>query len=307
LTGGFAIYSWFKNNLDSGSGAIAGDWVLTIGGYHQAFSVPKQYPRPPRLGISWSLDKALSITGKAYFAITPKVCMGGGRLHASLELGLLSVFFDGYLDFLINYQPFHFSSEGKISIVVRFSMDLWIVKFRINAEIGAMLHVSEPPLAGTVHVDFWVFGFDIKFGGIQAEAPKKLDVKSFIDLVVSSGTALGSGMLMPSLEGGASNLASNSGVSKAFLFNCKKGLEPEEKMEKAEPGKQRECEPGDGKPGEAALWLVRGGVFCLTITFKFAISSLTLEDNRPGRGKKQSLEAEDDHKKIFALPMPLTE
>ena len=72
LTGGFALCYWFE-----GSGH-EGDWVFTVGGYHSAYSPPEWYPKPARLAISWQYD-SLSIDGKAYFAITPKV------IHPSLS------------------------------------------------------------------------------------------------------------------------------------------------------------------------------------------------------------------------------
>lgn len=93
LTGGMALYAWFAPAVavppsDDGSG-LPGSWVLTIGGYHQAFNWPQAYPNPPRLGINWSLGPLLRISGEAYFAVTPRVCMAGGKLSASLTLGAL--------------------------------------------------------------------------------------------------------------------------------------------------------------------------------------------------------------------------
>lgn len=70
LTGGFALCYWFK-----GSGH-EGDWVFSIGGYHPSYKPPSHYPVPVRLGISWNYDDEISISGKAYFAVTPKVAMG---------------------------------------------------------------------------------------------------------------------------------------------------------------------------------------------------------------------------------------
>jgi len=83
LSGGFALYYWFKDGIQQ----TKGDWVFTLGGYHQALSPPPpycggppQYPNPPRLQISWSLGP-LSITGLAYFAITvpPMYAWRAGR------------------------------------------------------------------------------------------------------------------------------------------------------------------------------------------------------------------------------------
>ncbi|KAH7320603.1 hypothetical protein B0I35DRAFT_351067, partial [Stachybotrys elegans] len=127
LTGGMALFSWFKGDKrdsDSKNHISAGDWVLTIGGYHRAFFPPKQYPKPPRLGISWSLSTCLSVKGEAYFAITPKVCMGGGRIRAALSIGLLYAWFDAFMDFLMNFDPFYFQMAARVSVGVRFTLDL---------------------------------------------------------------------------------------------------------------------------------------------------------------------------------------
>jgi hypothetical protein len=267
LTGGFALYSWFKTR----DGAMAGDWVLTIGGYHQAFNVPSQYPKPPRLGISWALASTLSITGEAYFAITPKVCMGGGKLHAALNLGPLSAWFDASLDFLINYQPFHFSAVGKISVGVRFTMDLWIVTIRINVEIGAVLTVAGPPMAGIVHVDFWVFGFDIKFGGNMALKPPPLPVGDFMKLVLDSATNSGSALPVANFQRQLTDAPKAKPTTQPIIFNCKEGLIPQDEEKKTKSKTEAEIE----KP-----WVVKGGILQFTISFKFPISQVTIEDRR---------------------------
>lgn len=80
LTGGFALCQWF------GTSPHAGDWVFTVGGYHPAYLPPPHYPSVDRLAISWNLGGGLSVTGQAYFAITPKVCMGGGALAVVLNI-----------------------------------------------------------------------------------------------------------------------------------------------------------------------------------------------------------------------------
>src|SRR5205807_166790 len=93
LSGGFAFYAWFGNNPH------AGDFVLTVGGYHPRFNVPAHYPQVPRLGINWPMDK-LSIKGEAYFAITPSCIMAGGGLEASYKDGSLEASFSARADFL---------------------------------------------------------------------------------------------------------------------------------------------------------------------------------------------------------------
>ncbi|EEY21592.1 conserved hypothetical protein [Verticillium alfalfae VaMs.102] len=304
LTGGLALFSWF------GDSPYAGDWVMTIGGFHQAFDKPLQYPRPPRLGIAWSLGENLRITGEAYFAITPRVCMGGGRLHAQLTLGALSAWFDAFLDFLINYRPFYFAAVGGVSIGVRFSLDLWLVTIRISCEIGATLTVAGPPMAGTVHVDFWVFGFDVDFGDSAGMArPDRLSLGDFKALALKSAS---SGVSVP-LASGWLDVASGQNDDddeddfdkqeappKAFLFNCVGGLVPEGSDAKGlEANVWYEDKP-------AKMWLVRGGELSFSITTSFAASDGVLFDDRKGAiTPKKSVEIADAQKKVYALPMCL--
>ncbi|OXV09543.1 hypothetical protein Egran_02694, partial [Elaphomyces granulatus] len=173
LQGGFALYSWFDSHDDS---SVRGDWVFTIGGFHPSYNRPPQYPNPPRLGISWQFGNAISISGLAYFAITPKACMGGGRLDVTLSLNPLFAYLNAFVDFLINFKPFSFIAEGGITVGVRFTLDLWLVCINIKVEIGARLYIAGPPIHGRVHVDFWVFGFDINFGDSDQDKPKELSL-----------------------------------------------------------------------------------------------------------------------------------
>ena len=107
LTGGFAFSSWF-------SGPHAGDFVLTLGGYYDLYDPPAWYPQPsgvPRLGISWSPGGGVSVSGGAYFALTPSCVMAGAAMQASYSDGNLSAWFSAYLDFLINWHPFYYEGD----------------------------------------------------------------------------------------------------------------------------------------------------------------------------------------------------
>ncbi|KAH8688320.1 hypothetical protein BGZ61DRAFT_391574 [Ilyonectria robusta] len=259
LTGGFALYYWF--------GAGQTDWVMTIGGYHAAFAVPAHYPRPDRLRISWALNSSLSVSGEAYFAITPKVCMGGLRIRAALSVGALYAWFDAAADFLMNYAPFHFTAEVKVSVGVRYSMNVWFVTVHIAIEVAARLALMGPPLQGIVHVDFWVFGFDIAFGDKDGAAlPEPASSVEFWDLVTQA-------------EG-----KSAAGTKDAHLFSCTKGLVIENKK--------------DIKASDP--WLVRSGVFSFTIECQYAIKSVTVND---GTAKLPEGIAIDE---IHAKPMRLS-
>ncbi|KAF3909810.1 hypothetical protein ABW21_db0202232 [Orbilia brochopaga] len=293
LTGGFALFSWFKDGVD----AVSGDWVMTIGGYHQAFVAPKQYPKPPRLRISWSLDDHLSVTGEAYFAITPKICMGGGRLHAALSLGALYAFFDAYVDFLINYKPFHFQAEGGISVGVRFTLDLWLVTIRINVEIGATLKLAGPPMGGIVHVDFWVFGFDIEFGSSPEPAPK-LTLEEFWQTALKDSKSTQGKMLTAGSEKRDEDDVEEQAVEKAFLITCESGLEPEDKKE------TKENDP----------WFVRPDNFGFMTTLKFAANDITfiksfkVEKNVSlSQTTTQKVPIREECKNIYARPMEVAQ
>ena len=267
LTGGFAMYYWFGDNSD------AGDWVFTVGGYHPAYQVPIQYPTPQRLQIAWSIDSNLSILGQAYFAVTPKVCMGGGMLQASLSIGPLQAAFNAYADFLINYQPFSFDGQVGISVSVQFTLDLWICSIHISVEIGANLHIYGPPVAGVVHVDFWVFGFDIHFGS-DSDASNPASLPEFYQLLLQSKPGA-----MEKFRALAA-AAPEDDAGQAHVITCETGLDP-------------------GAGGQAstpsAPWNVRAGTFTFRVQCIFAINSAAATD-----GEETSLKTD-----VFGKPMQL--
>ncbi|KAG5661276.1 hypothetical protein KAF25_005398, partial [Fusarium avenaceum] len=185
LTGGFALYYWF--DAPHADQSNIGNFVFTLGGYHQAFRIPEGWPNPPRLGISWSLGKNLSISGEAYLAITPKVCMGGGRLHAAFSAGPISVWFDAFAKFLINYKLFSFEPNAGICVGVRFDIDFLFIHTHISVEISADLYLWGPPLAGRAHIDIKVAKFDINFGSSKSSDPA-VDMLAFYNLVLQAGS-----------------------------------------------------------------------------------------------------------------------
>lgn len=105
--------------------------------------------------------------------------MGGGCLHALFSCGALSAHFDAWADFLICLHPFYFQGDLGVSVGVSFTLDLWICTIHINVDIGASVYLMGPPFRGTVHVDFWVFGFDINFG----DGDNNTDPMAFADFL----------------------------------------------------------------------------------------------------------------------------
>lgn len=153
LSGGFAFYLWF-------SGEHAGDFVMTIGGYHPAFNKPAWYPTVPRLGMSFNLGP-FSVIGQAYFALTSGAMMAGGSLSATWNLGPIKAWFNTGVDFMIRWAPFHYEADFYINLGCSVDMGL----FTLNLSAGALLNIWGPEFGGTAEVDLDVISFTIYFGG----------------------------------------------------------------------------------------------------------------------------------------------
>lgn len=274
LRGGMALCVWWKpetaTNPQEQKPDHSGDWVFSIGGYHKSFNVPAHYPRPERLSIDWRFGRAISIRGEAYFAITPKVCMAGGMLSITFQTGNLSAWFTAWLDILINYSPFTFVADGGVSIGVSYTMDLLFVTVHINVQIGAQLHVEGPPMHGLVHVDFWVFGFDIPFG----DEPKKITGMITVTLQEFYKLALQANTKDPKAKPSADKAA-----DRAHTFNALSGLLPSS---------------SDKTPATTQPWNVRSGTFTFSVSSRFPVSSVRVDRQAP---------AVNNAKDLYAKPM----
>ena len=156
LTGGFAFATWF-------AGQHAGDFVLTLGGYHPSFKKPSHYPDVPRVGFHWQVDSKFSISGESYFALCAHAVMAGGYLKASYESGSAWASFTLGADFLISWRPYAYD----IRVYVSFKAGLGCLK----GSIGADLHIWGPTFGGKASLDFWLFSVTVKFGNQGGVAP----------------------------------------------------------------------------------------------------------------------------------------
>ena len=157
LTGGFAFFFW-------SSGNHAGDFVITLGGYHPRFVRPRHYPVVPRLGIHWQVTSELLVTSEMYFALTPACLMAGGKLSAVYRSGRIRAWFIAYADFLLNWEPLHYTADLGVSIGV----DVNLALFHVRVSLRVDLHLWGPPFGGTIHVDLDVISFSIPFGEKRA-------------------------------------------------------------------------------------------------------------------------------------------
>ena len=176
VTGGFAFYLWYKTitqTFDKKPVTIpAGQFVVTLGGYHPQFLAPVYYPSVPRLGLQWILEVGpgkLSISGGTYFAICPTAVMAGGYLKVLFELGPIKAWLDAYANFLIEWHPFYFNVGIGITVGVSFGFTIGSVSITLKFEIGAKLQLQGPPVNGFIEVELYIVSFTIPFGNQQTE------------------------------------------------------------------------------------------------------------------------------------------
>jgi hypothetical protein len=182
LTGGFAFFCWFKDSLVNDK-IKAGDFVLTLGGYHPDFVIPEHYPRVPRLGINWQVNKPgenfeLSIKGDGYFALTPHAVMAGGHLEVLWHMDNLRAWLKAGADFLISWQPYHYDAHMYVDIGASYTFEDFGNQ-TIKVELGADLHLWGPEFAGTAEIHYYLFSAEIKFGDQTSKALEPLDWESF--------------------------------------------------------------------------------------------------------------------------------
>jgi hypothetical protein len=184
LTGGFAFSIWFGHNPH------AGDFVVTLGGYHPAFDPPAWYPQEPRLGFSWSVRDDLTISGSAYFALTPAAVMAGGALDVNYHSGDLKAWLRAYADALIWFKPFRFDLRIGISVGASYTLSVFGARTTLSAELGADLHLWGPPTAGHVEVHWWVISFGVSFGQGESEKREPLAWTEFEELLPPPAEAI---------------------------------------------------------------------------------------------------------------------
>jgi hypothetical protein len=176
LTGGFAFFSWFSD--DAERDIHAGDFVLTLGGYHPLYRPPRHYPSVPRLGFNWRVSPQLTIKGGGYLALTPSAFMAGGHLEATWKDGSLEADFTIGADLLIAWKPYHYDARIYVSMGISYTYELFGTH-HLSVDASADLHVWGPPFSGRAKVYFAGFSATVSFGAKAPAAPKALDWPTF--------------------------------------------------------------------------------------------------------------------------------
>ena len=158
LQGGFAFSAWFRK-----LGKIeAGDFAITIGGYHPDFDRPGHYPTVPRIGVQWQVSPHLSIKGGAYFAMTGAALMAGGRLEAVWQAKNVRASFLAATDFLLTWKPYHY--DVRVSVAISASVTIhFFGTHHLSFHARANVHIWGPEFSGEADIKVRVLGFDVAF------------------------------------------------------------------------------------------------------------------------------------------------
>lgn len=197
LQGGFAFFSWFK-------GPHAGDFVVSVGGYHPQFRKPDWYPDVPRLGFIWRIDRHTQIKGGSYFAFTPSALMVGGNLDATWESGDISAWFQMGMDCLIAWKPYHYEASAYVEIGVQLTVHCFGTH-HVSIDVGADLDLWGPEFGGHARIHFSVLvvhiSFSLSFGasrGMPQGIPWEEFESSFLPAADSVCTfAVAQGLVSP--------------------------------------------------------------------------------------------------------------
>lgn len=173
LTGGFAFLVWFGDNPH------AGDFVLTMGGYHPAFKLPVWYPQVPPLGFNWAVSRQVTIKGEAYLALTPSNVMAGGRLEVIYHSGNLRAWFTANADMIIYWKPFHFEAGVAVRVGVSYRVETFLLHTTLKVELGATLELWGPPTGGRARINWSIISFTVSFGAGRAKSTRAVNWDGF--------------------------------------------------------------------------------------------------------------------------------
>jgi hypothetical protein len=149
LQGDFALGEWH-------GGDYAGDFLLSIGGFHPCFKYdPKHYPTPNRVAVNANVFDFVHVSIQCFFSCTPQALMAGASVSLSAKFAGIAAGLDVYVDVLIQWDPFYLVAD--LGVVVWF-------EFCGRHEIGVELHIHTPQFGGLATIHLFIVSFDISFG-----------------------------------------------------------------------------------------------------------------------------------------------
>ena len=214
------------------------------------------------------MNSNIDIEGNAYFAITPKVCMGGGKLDLRFSAGPIYAYLTAYADFFIVWSPFHFTADMGVAVGggIKGKVLWWDVDFHID--VYANLHLEGPPFSGYVRVHTFIKDFDICFGD-SSSIPRALTLDEFWDLLSKP----------PGGGQGVSTDGITLGIESGSL-----------------PGDNRKVQT----KANTQSWVVSPGNFSFTVQCRFALQEVQYEDTKVIPESGSTID-------VYSKPMRLTE
>ena len=181
ITGGFAYVLWFK-------GERAGEFVLTLGGYHPHFN-RAGYPKVPRLGLRWAIGDYIVIKAETYFALTSEALMAGGAFEASAHFGPAWAEVKFGADGIIYFDPFSYDVSAYARIAAGITLDLWLFTITISISLGASIEVMGPEFRGTCTFEIGPVTITFSFGGSDRAQRVYLSTADFVTKYLEVGSS----------------------------------------------------------------------------------------------------------------------
>ncbi len=171
LTGGFAFAVWWK-------GPLAGQFVLTLGGYHPDFH-RDGYPDVPRLGITWQVTDDIVIKGGSYFALTSEALMAGVDVVVSADFGWAWAKIELGAHGIVYFDPFWFEVLVYARVSAGVEIETFLGDISLSISLGARIRVWGPDFSGEATLEVGPCEFTVGFGSERVVEPKRLSWPEF--------------------------------------------------------------------------------------------------------------------------------
>ncbi len=209
LTGGFAFQTWWL-------GPNAGQFVITVGGYHPRFH-HDGYPVVPRVGLNWSPIDNISIVGGAYFALCSEALMAGVKLEVAAHLGPAHAKLTFGGDGIVFFDPFWFEVDVYAEAEVGITIWLLFGSIDLDVHLGFDVTVSGPPIHVEGHFSVAGISIPFEFGDKADPSDRALDGPAFAAKYLrgdANAQVVQATVVRGGLTAGKSTAAGSGGVDK---------------------------------------------------------------------------------------------
>ncbi|HET7454129.1 MAG TPA: DUF6603 domain-containing protein [Solirubrobacterales bacterium] len=276
LTGGYAYVVWF-------GGPRAGEFVLTLGGYHPDFR-RDGYPEVPRLGVSWKVGSSIVVKGEGYFALTSEAVMAGGLLEASADFGWAWAAVSFSADGIVFFDPGHFLVEALATVSAGIKIKIPFKTIRVSAHLSSRVKLEGPPFHGVARFEVATHEIKVAFGDQGRPELVYLDWPGFVVKYLEAGSdgaarvlsaVTGRGALAPPpAADGAAGATPDGSVERPFEVMPEFELTvtttvPTESIAFGDPG--QEVAPAEAVPPSHSLGIAPLGLGLLQSTLRLRL------------------------------------